>query len=110
VWHEPLPLELAREREPLVKLLGTALSAAGIPTSPGDWGVAARTLVAPRIGLVVVVNERPERAVRRVLVDGRTFDVPVAALGARLVLVDRSTASPGRILASTPGEAVVPAH
>ena len=48
VWHEPLSLELAREREPLVKLLGAALSAAAIPTSPGDWGVAARTLVAPR--------------------------------------------------------------
>lgn len=103
VWHEPLALELAREREPLVKLLDAALSAAAVPTSPGEWGVAARALVAPRAVLVVVVNERPERAVRRVNADGKAFDVPVAALGARLVLVERGT---GRIVATTPGEPV----
>ena len=109
VWHEPLALELAREREPLVKLLGAALAAAAIPTSSGEWGVASRTLVAPRACLVVVVNERPERAVRRVVADGRPFDVPVAALGARLVLIDRSAATSGRIVAFTPGEAILPA-
>lgn len=106
VWHEPLSLELAREREPLVKLLGAALAAAAVPTSPGDWGVAARTLVAPHACLVVVVNERPERAVRRVIADGRSFDVPVAALGARLVLIDRSPPGAGRVVLSTPGEAI----
>lgn len=112
VWHEPLQLELAREREPLVKLLGAALAAAAIPTSPGDWGLAARTLVAPRAALVVVVNERPEPAVRRVMVDGHGFDVPVAALASRLVLVERGGAAGGggRIVASTPGEAVAPAR
>ena len=110
VWHEPLALELAREREPFVKMLGAALAAAAIPTSPGDWGVAARTLVAPRAALVVVVNERPERAVRRVVADGRVFDVPVGALGARLVLIDRAPASAGHIVASTPGDAIVQAH
>jgi hypothetical protein len=108
VWHEPLPLELAREREPLVKLLGAALSAAAIPTSPGEWGVAARTLVAPRALLLVVVNERPEPAVRRLVADGKAFDVPVAALGTRLVVVERGGG--GRVLASTPGDAVVVGH
>jgi hypothetical protein len=108
VWHEPLALELARERAPVVKLLGAALAAAGVPTSPGEWGVATRTLVGPRASLVVVVNERPEPAVRRVLADGKAIDVPVAALGARLVLVDRSPASAGRIVASTPGDPIVP--
>jgi hypothetical protein len=103
VWHEPLALELSREREPLVKMLGAALSAAGVATSPGEWGVAARALVGPRAVLVVVVNERPEPAVRRVNADGRWFDVPVSALGARLVLVERGS---GRIAATTPGEPV----
>src|SRR5205823_5084647 len=32
VWHEAVPLELAREREPLVRLLGAALAAATIET------------------------------------------------------------------------------
>jgi hypothetical protein len=107
VWHEPLPIELAREREPLVKLLDAALAAAGVPSSPGDWGVAARALLAPRVALVVVVNERPEHAVRRVKVGRAALDVPVAALGARLVLVERAT---GRIVAATKGEAISPAR
>ena len=107
IWHEPAPLELSREREPLVKLLDAALSAAGIPTSAGEWGLPARALVAPRAVLVVVVNERSERSVRRVTADGKAFDVPVAALGARLVLVERGS---GRLVASTPGDPVTPAH
>lgn len=103
VWHEPLPLELAREREPLAKLLEAALSAAQIPTAPGEWGVAARALVAPRAVLMIVVNERPERAVRKVNADGRSFEIPVAPLGARMVLVERGT---GKIVAATPGDAI----
>jgi hypothetical protein len=107
VWHEPLPIELAREREPLAKLLEAALAAAGVPSSPGEWGVAARALIAPRVALVVVVNERPERAVRRVKVGRASVDVPVAGLGARLVLVERAT---GRIVVATPGDPISPAR
>jgi len=107
VWHEPLPLELAREREPLAKLLGAALAAAGVPTMPGDWGVAARCLVGPRAALVAVVNERAEPAVRRVSAFGRSYDVPVSALGARLFVVERGT---NRIATATRGEAIAPAR
>ncbi|MBS2019959.1 MAG: cellulase family glycosylhydrolase [Deltaproteobacteria bacterium] len=102
-WHEPLPLELARDREPLVRLLDAALSAAQVPTSPGEWGVAARALLAPRAILLTVINERPEATIRKVKADGRTFEIPVGALGARLVLVERGT---GRTIAATPGDAV----
>ena len=107
VWNEPLPIELAREKEPLVKLLAAALSGAGVPTSPGEWGIAARALVAPKATLVTVVNERPERAVRRVILGRAGIDVPVGPLGARLAIVERAT---GRVVASTPGEPIAPAH
>ena len=90
-----------------MKLLGSALTAAAVPTSPGEWGVAARALVAPRAVLLTVINERPERAVRRVSADGRGFDVPVGPLGARLVVVERGS---GRIVASTPGDPITPAR
>lgn len=103
VWHEALPLELGREREPLVKLLDAALAGAGVTAIPGEWGLATRVLVAPRAALVVVVNERPEAAKRPVTVEGRRFDVPVAAFGARLVLVERKS---GRILAATRGDTI----
>jgi hypothetical protein len=104
VWHEPLPIELSREREPLVKLLRSALSAASVDTSPMDtWGQASRVLLAPKAALVVVVNERPDATVREVNVLGKTLHVPVRALGIRLVLVDRAS---GRIVASTPGDPI----
>jgi hypothetical protein len=105
VWHEPLPLELAREREPLHRLLGAALAAAGIPTQPSEVPVAARVLLAPRAALVVCVNETPEPAVREVTVDGKIWRVPVGALGARMALVEREAS---RIVCTTPGDPVRP--
>jgi hypothetical protein len=102
VWHEPLPLDRARESEPLVALLRAVLAAAGVETSPSDQPVTARVLRAPRAALVVCVNETAADARRRVTAFGRTLEVPVAAGRARLVLVDRA----GAVLAATPGESV----
>jgi hypothetical protein len=98
IWHEPLPLEHARDREPLVMLLGAALAAAKIPVSPAEGGVAGRVLLAPRTALLAVVNERTEPASRRLLVDGRPVDVPVAARSSSLMLVDRAS---GKTVAAT---------
>ena len=103
VWHEPLPLELAREREPLARLLASALSAAGVDVQPSELPVAARVLRAPKAALVVCANETPDDLVRRITVDRHLLDVPVRAYGARLVLVERAT---GQVLAATAGEPV----
>jgi hypothetical protein len=106
VWHEPLPLELAREEEPLAALLGAALEAAGIETQPSDTRVTARVLTAPRAHLVVVINETAAAAVRRVTIEGRQHDFAVGAGRSRLALVERGT---GRLIAATAGgPSVVP--
>jgi hypothetical protein len=105
VWHEPLPLEFARETEPLVALLGAALKAAGVETHPGEGGVAARLLVAPKALLAAVVNETPVAARRRLTVEGRPVEVPVDAFRARLVLFERGTS---KVLAATPGDPPAP--
>jgi hypothetical protein len=107
VWHEPLPLELAVETEPLVALLGAALEAAGVATNPAPAGVAARLLVAPRGVLAVCVNETPVDARRRMRVEGRAVDIPVPAQRSRLLLFERGT---GRVLVATPGEPVTDAR
>jgi hypothetical protein len=107
VWHEPLPLEFAREPEPLVALLGAALQTAEVPVHPSDSRVAARLLHAPRALLAVCVNETPVDARRRLTVEGRALDVPVAAGRARLVLFERGSA---RVIAATPGADVQPAR
>ncbi len=103
VWHEPLPLDFARETEPLDALLGVALKAAGVPTHPAADGVAVRVLRAPRAVLVACVNETPTPVRRPVVVDGRPVVIPVAALRSRLVLLERGT---GKVLAATAGEAI----
>jgi hypothetical protein len=100
VWHEPLPLDFARETEPLDALLAAALKAAGVATHPAPDGVAARVLVAPKAILVACVNETPSAVRRRVFVEGRPVDVPVPAFRSRLALFERGT---GRVLAATPG-------
>jgi hypothetical protein len=105
VWHEPLPLELARQPEPLVGLLGAALAAAGVPVHPSDTPVVARVLAAPRALLVVCVNETAEDAVRRVEIEGQPIGIPVPAGRSRLVLLERGTR---RVLAATPGADVIP--
>jgi hypothetical protein len=105
VWHEPLPLDFARETEPLDALLAAALKTAGVPTHPAADGVAARVLLAPKSVLVVCVNETPSAARRRVVVEGRAVDIPVEALRSRLVLFERGT---GKVIAATPGGKVEP--
>jgi hypothetical protein len=103
VWHEPLPLDFARETEPLDALLAAALKAAGVATHPAGDGVAARVLVAPKSVLVVCVNETPSPARRRVVVEGRPVDIPVEALRSRLVIFEKGT---GKVIAATPGAKV----
>jgi hypothetical protein len=100
VWHEPLPLEFAREPEPIAALLGAALQAAGVAVHPSDAPVAARILTAPRALLAVCVNETPLDARRTLRVEGRSVAVPVGAGRSRLALFERGT---GRLIAATPG-------
>jgi hypothetical protein len=103
VWHEPLPLDFARETEPLDALLSAALKAAAVSTQPAEGGIAARVLVAPKAVLVTCVNETRSAARRPVVVEGRPIAIPVAAFRSRLVLFERGT---GKVLAATPGDAI----
>jgi hypothetical protein len=98
-----LPLEFARENEPLAALLGAALQSAGVASSPSAEPITARVLSAPRASLVVCVNETSAAAVRRVVVEGRPRTIPVGAGRARLVLFERGT---GKVLAESPGEPI----
>jgi hypothetical protein len=107
VCHEPLPLEHAREPEPLADLLEAALDAAGVTVHPSGTPVAARLLRAPRAWLAVCVNETARDARRSLVVEGRAFEIPVAAGRARLALFESGTA---KLITSTPGPEITPAH
>jgi hypothetical protein len=107
VWHEPLPLEFARESEPLAELLGAALNAAALPTHPSATPVVARLLRGPRAILAVCVNETSTDAKRRLTVEGHAYEIPVPSGRTRFVLFQRGTA---KVLASSPGQPVLPAN
>ncbi|HVR44635.1 MAG TPA: hypothetical protein VMS56_14460 [Thermoanaerobaculia bacterium] len=93
VWHEPLPLEHAREDDPIVNLLAAALDAAGIATHPSRSGISARLLDAPRSILAVLVNETAEDGERVITVAGRELAIAVRAGRSRLLLFDRASGS-----------------
>ena len=97
-WHEPLPLEHAREEEPLVSLLSRAFAAAGVETHPSEQRVIARLLNAPRAIFGVFINDSSSDAVRRVRVAGRDVAVQVPASGSRLLLWERAT---GKLIVQT---------
>lgn len=101
LWHEPLPLEFAREEEPLARLLGAALKAAGLPLAGWSGPASSRVLDGDKASLVVCLNESVQDVRRLVKVGTRTLDVPIPAGRTRLALVDRAS---GKILAETPGE------
>jgi hypothetical protein len=103
VWHEPVPLEYAREPEPLAAFLKAVVDAAGVATHPTDTRIVARLLTAPKAILAVCVNETAADGRRRLDVEGRALDVPVPAGRSRLVLFERGT---GNVLAATPGPEV----
>jgi hypothetical protein len=94
-WREPLPLEYAREDEPLVALLLRKLASAGVEMHPSDTGVVARLLYAPRAIFGVFVNDGTTDAVRRITINGKPIEVPVPGGGSRLMLWDRAT---GRLI------------
>jgi hypothetical protein len=91
-----LPLEYAREHQPLIALLREALTAPRVQKHPSDNGVVVRLLEAPRAVLAIFVNETAQDAQRRVTVAGHAMDVAVAAGRSRLMLFDRAT---GKVIA-----------
>ena len=98
IWYEPLPLEHAREEEPMSRLLTRTLAAAGVETHPSSTGVTARLLLAPRSILGVFVNDTSSDAQREVTINGQRINVSVLAGRARLVLFERES---GRIITQT---------
>ena len=78
IWHEPLPLEFAREEEPLRALLGEALAAAKVPVHGSGLPLTVRVLNTKKSALLIGVNEGSAEATRAVDVDGHQLGLRVA--------------------------------
>jgi hypothetical protein len=104
ILNEPLPIELALEREPLVAMLHAVLKYSGMPSDISDNRVASRILKTDEVALVVCVNESSADVRREISLGGRTFEIPVRAGRSRLVLFNRAD---GTMIVATEGEPII---
>jgi len=103
ILQEPLPIDLALERDPLDAMLHALLNYSGMQSDISDARVESRVLENDRSALIVCVNESSDDVVRAVLLDGRTFMIPVEAGRSRLVLVNRAH---GSVIVATEGKPI----
>jgi hypothetical protein len=104
IWHEPLPLELAREDEPLINLLSACFTKAGIEFSLTADPITTRILITKDIALVVMVNESNKDGKREIAIDKFKYDISVKGQRSRLILIDRKN---GNIIVKNEGEVTV---
>jgi hypothetical protein len=104
ILNEPLPIELALEREPLVAMLHAVLKYSGMPSDISDNRVTSRILKTDEVALVVCVNESSADVRREISLGGRTFEIPVRAGRSRLVLFNRAD---GTMIVATEGEPII---
>ena len=91
IWHQPLPLEYARETEPLLALLSAALEAAGVETNPSDIPITTRILRTRTHALIICINETSQPVERLINSGSHQLRIPVEAGRTRLVIVERKT-------------------
>ena len=104
ILNEPLPLEMADEKEPVMAMLNAVLNYSGIVPQISNTPVASRVLVTDKAALIICVNESSIDLKREVSVDGHKFEIPVDAGRSRLVLCDRVS---GELVIATEGRPVI---
>ena len=90
ILQEPLPLEMAREKKPLIALLKNVLDYSGVETHYSDVPVTLSILKNSKTALIICVNESSNDLLRKVILNDHTYQIPVAAGRSVLTLVDLS--------------------
>jgi Cellulase (glycosyl hydrolase family 5) len=104
ILQEPLPIDLALERQPLDAMLHSLLNYSGMQSEISDARVELRVLENDKSALVVCVNESSDDATREVSLDGRKFGIPVEAGRSRMVLINRAD---GSVIVATDGKPII---
>ncbi len=97
IWNEPLPVELAREEEPLIHLLKKALEKSGVSFSLYDFPITTSVFKTSSSILVIFINESSSDIIRRISIEGREYDFWIPKLRPNMILIERRT---GKILFS----------
>lgn len=104
ILDEPLPLELAKQMEPLKAMLAAVMKYSGIKPHLFTTPVASRVLETGNSALIVCVNESSTSLSRDFAVGKYRYEIPISAGRARLVLIDRTN---GKIMIATEGRPIV---
>jgi hypothetical protein len=104
IMDEPLPLELAREKGPLVTMLAAVMKYSGMKPHLYDTPIASRVLETRASVLIVCVNESSTTLTRDVAVGKSRYEIPVEAGCSRLVLINRTD---GKIIEATEGKPII---
>ena len=98
IMHEPLPLELARESEPLINLLKHALDLSGIKYQFSETPISTGILQNENYALVICVNESSALVRRNFEISGYQLSLDIAAGESKLLLIDKKT---GNVISET---------
>lgn len=95
IFHEPLPIELAKEKEPLILLLRKILNESGFDYSFSAEPVSTSILAFNDKAFIVLVNESTTAAQREIILNGFKIKTVVEAGSSKILIADKTN---GRIL------------
>lgn len=100
IWNEPLPIEFAREEEPLIALFKETLKNAGVPFYFSEIPITTRVLKTRNHILLIFINESSSDIKRIIEIEGRKYEIFVPASRPEILLIERKT---GKIISSYSG-------
>ena len=104
IMDEPLPLEMAKQKGPLIDMLAAVMKYAGIKPHLFDSPLMSRVLYTGDAALIVCVNESSASLSRTVPAGDYKYEIPVEPGRSRLALVNLRD---GRIIVATEGKPIV---
>lgn len=93
IYHEPLPLELAKEKEPLIDLLKYMLGKSSIEYYYDETPLSTNILPMKNHSLVVLVNESSVDLTKILKLENIPLNAKVSAGQSKLLIIDRKSGS-----------------
>ncbi len=104
ILDEPLPLEMAKQKGPLLNMLTAVMEYSGLKPRLFDSPLMSRVLYTGNAALIVCVDESSAPLTRVVTAGNYKYKIPVEAGRSRLALVNLKD---GKIIVATKGQSII---
>jgi hypothetical protein len=98
ILHEPLPIELAREKEPLIGLLKNGLNLSGVDYLFDETPLSTNILYMQNYTLVICMNESSFDITKELIINNFNLRFNIGAERSKLFLIEKNS---GKIIAET---------